>query len=205
MISMPGSACRLRPQAVYHKRSFATPYTWYLVNTGRTQKVGCLIIDFGTAGRGKFKFGGQEGETDYSTALPGSDPNHLGDASNHRLQNGWSWEVQIWWAGGGDRLQHGDPRSPDRTQIIWGMCLITDFRTAGRGKFKFDGQEWETVYSTALPGSDPNYLGRPLWRAMLSSDASSGMWAADCGRRADASTRFPGASSIILLFAEKVN
>jgi hypothetical protein len=86
-------------------------------------------------------------------------------------------------------------RTPDRTQIIWGMCLITDFRTAGRGKLKFGGQEGETDYSTALPGSDPNYLGRPLWRAMLSSDASLGMWATDGGRRADSSTRFPGASS----------
>jgi hypothetical protein len=40
--------------------------------------------------------------------------------------------------------------------------LITDFRTAGRGKFKFGRQEGETDYSTALPGSDPDYLGRPL-------------------------------------------
>jgi hypothetical protein len=32
--------------------------TWYLVNTGRTRKVGCLITDFRTAGHGKFKFGG---------------------------------------------------------------------------------------------------------------------------------------------------
>jgi hypothetical protein len=30
---------------------------------------------------------------------------------------------------------------------------------------------------------------------MLSSDASLGMWATDGGRRADSSTRFPGASS----------
>ena len=81
MISMPGSACRLRPQAVYHKRLFATQYTWYLVNTGRTRKVVCLITDFRTAGRGKLKFGGQEGETDYSTAHAGSDPNYLGKAS----------------------------------------------------------------------------------------------------------------------------
>jgi hypothetical protein len=43
--------------------------------------VGCLITDFRTAGRGKFKFGEQDGETDYSTALPGSDPNYLGEAS----------------------------------------------------------------------------------------------------------------------------
>jgi hypothetical protein len=77
--------------------------------------VGCLITDFGTAGRGKFKFGGQVGETYYSTALSGSDPNYLGDVSNHRLWNGWSWEVQIWW---------GRPttarRTPDRIDIIWG-------------------------------------------------------------------------------------
>jgi hypothetical protein len=38
------------------------------------------------------------------------------------------------------------------------MCLITDFRTAGRGKFKFGGQEGETDYSTEPRGSDPNYL-----------------------------------------------
>jgi hypothetical protein len=64
---MPVSACRLRPQAVYHKRLFATQYTWCLVNTGGTRKVVCLITDFRTAGRGKFKFGGQVRET-YTTA-----------------------------------------------------------------------------------------------------------------------------------------
>jgi hypothetical protein len=32
---------------------------------------------------------------------------------------------------------------------------------------------------------------------MLSSDASLAMWATDGGRRADSSTRFPGASSIV--------
>jgi hypothetical protein len=47
--------------------------------------VGCLITDFRTARRGKFAFGGQDGETVHSTALPGSDPNYLGDVSNHRL------------------------------------------------------------------------------------------------------------------------
>jgi hypothetical protein len=41
-------------------------------------------------------------------------------------------------------------------------CLITDFRTAGRRKFIFGGQVGETVHSTALPGSDPNYLGMCL-------------------------------------------
>jgi hypothetical protein len=46
---------------VYHKRLFATQYTWYLVNTGGTRKVGCLITDFRTAGRRKFTFGGQVG------------------------------------------------------------------------------------------------------------------------------------------------
>jgi hypothetical protein len=66
---------------VYHKRLFATQYTWYLVNTSGTRKVGCLIEDFRTAGRGKFKFGGQVRETDYSTAHAGSDPNYLGKAS----------------------------------------------------------------------------------------------------------------------------
>jgi hypothetical protein len=85
MISMPGSACRLRPQAVYYKRLFATQYTWYLVNTGGTRKVGCLITDFRTSGRGKVKFSGQEGETVHSTALTGSYPIYLGDVSNHRL------------------------------------------------------------------------------------------------------------------------
>jgi hypothetical protein len=39
------------------------------------------------------------------------------------------------------------------------MCLITDFRTAGREKFKFGGQMRENDYSTAHTGSDPNYLG----------------------------------------------
>jgi hypothetical protein len=33
------------------------------------------------AGRGKFKFGGQVGETYYSPALSGSDPNYLREAS----------------------------------------------------------------------------------------------------------------------------
>jgi hypothetical protein len=33
-----------------------------------------------------------------------------GDVSNHRLYDGWSWEVQIRWAGGGDCLQHGARR-----------------------------------------------------------------------------------------------
>ena len=70
---------------VCHKRLFATQYTWYLVNTGGTRKVGCLITDFRTAGRGKFIFGGQVGETVHSTAHAGSDPNYLGDVSNHRL------------------------------------------------------------------------------------------------------------------------
>jgi hypothetical protein len=115
MMSMPGSACRLRSQAVYYKRLFATQYTWYLLNTGRTRKVGCLITVFRTAGRGRFKFGGQVGGRGRPTTARRS--------------------------GGGDRLQ-------DRTQII---------------------------------------CGRPLWRAMLSSDASLGMWATDCRR-----TRVPG-------------
>jgi hypothetical protein len=48
-------------------------------------KVGCLIADFRTAGRRKFIFGGQVGETVRSTAHAGSDPNYLGDVSNHRL------------------------------------------------------------------------------------------------------------------------
>ena len=66
---------------VCHKRLFATQYTWYLVNTSGARKVGCLITDFRTAGRRRFKFGGQVGETVYNTALPGSDPNYLGKAS----------------------------------------------------------------------------------------------------------------------------
>jgi hypothetical protein len=103
----------------------------------------CLITDFRTAGRGKFIFGGQVGETVHSTALPGSDPNYLGDGliTDRR------------------RRPTTARRTPDRTQIIWGMCLITDFRTAGRGKFKFGGQVGETDYSTVHAGSDPNYLG----------------------------------------------
>jgi hypothetical protein len=36
------------------------------------------ITDFTTTGRRKFKFSGQVGETDYSTAHAGSDPNYLG-------------------------------------------------------------------------------------------------------------------------------
>jgi hypothetical protein len=53
--------------------------TCYNIHTQNTSKR--------TAGRGKFKFGGQVGETDYSTAHTGSDPNYLGDVilSNHRL------------------------------------------------------------------------------------------------------------------------
>jgi hypothetical protein len=50
--------------------------------------VGCLITDFGTADRGKFKLGGQVGETDYSTAHTGSDPNYLGEASVVRCEFG---------------------------------------------------------------------------------------------------------------------
>jgi hypothetical protein len=56
---------------------------WYLVNTGRIRKMGCLITDFRTAGRRKFKFSGQVEETDYSTAHAGSDTNYLGNVSNH--------------------------------------------------------------------------------------------------------------------------
>jgi hypothetical protein len=89
------------------------------------------------------------GETDYSTAHPGSDPNYLGDVSIHRLWNGWSWEVQISWAGGGGRLQHGTYRIGPR---LFGGGL-------------FRGQ---------------------CYRQMR-------VWA--CGRRADSSTRFSGASS----------
>jgi hypothetical protein len=85
-------------------------------------------------------------------------------------------------------------RSPDRTQIIWGMCLITDFRTAGRGKFKFGGQKGETYYSTALPGSDPNYFGKASMEGNAVVRCEFGH--VGDGRRADSSTRFPGASSI---------
>jgi hypothetical protein len=48
-------------------------------------KGGCLITDFRMTGPRTFKFGGQEEETDYSTAHAGSDPNYLRDVSNHRL------------------------------------------------------------------------------------------------------------------------
>jgi hypothetical protein len=114
--------------------------------------VGCLITDFRTAGRRKFIFGGQVGETDYCTAHAGSDPNYLG------------------------------------------MCLITDFRTAGRGKLKFSGQEGETDNSTALPGSDPNYLGKASMEGNAVVRCEFGH--VGDGRRADSSTRFPGASSV---------
>jgi hypothetical protein len=87
-------------------------------------------------------------------------------------------------------------RTPDRTQIIWGMCLITDFRTAGRGKLKFSGQEGETDNSSALPRSDPNYLGK----ASMVGNAVVRCEFGHVGdlRRADSSTRFPGASSFLL-------
>jgi hypothetical protein len=39
-----------------------------------------------------------------------------------------------------------------------------------------------------------------LLRTMLSSDASLGMWATDCGRRADSSTTFPGADLVSTCF-----
>jgi hypothetical protein len=40
---------------------------------------------------------------------------------------------------------------------------------------------------------------------MLSSDASYlGMWATDGGRRADSSTRFPGASSLRIVLADQL-
>jgi hypothetical protein len=84
-------------------------------------------------------------------------------------------------------------RSPDRTQFIWGMCLITDFRTAGRRKFKFGGQEGETDYSTAHAGSDPNYLGKASMEGNAVVRCEFGH--VGDGRRADSSTRFPGASS----------
>jgi hypothetical protein len=48
--------------------------------------------------------------------------------------------------------------TPFRRHIIPGVGLITDFRTAGRGKMKFGGQVGETGFSTAHAGSDPNYL-----------------------------------------------
>jgi hypothetical protein len=77
------------------------------------------------------------------------------------------------------------------------MCLITDFRTAGRGKFKFGGQEGETDNSTALPGSDPNYLGKASMEGNAVVRCEFGH--VGDGRRADSSTRFPGASSFVLI------
>jgi hypothetical protein len=44
--------------------------TWYLVNTGRTRKVGCVITDFRTAGHGKFKFGVQVGRPTTARRTP---------------------------------------------------------------------------------------------------------------------------------------
>jgi hypothetical protein len=85
--------------------------------------------------------------------------------------------------------------SPDRTQFIWGMCLITDFRTAGRRKFKFGGQEGETDNSTAHAGSDPNYLGKASMEGNAVVRCEFGH--VGDGRRADSSTRFPGASSYL--------
>jgi hypothetical protein len=43
-----------------------------------------------------------------------------GGVSNYRLQNDWSWEVQIWWAGEGDRLQHGARRIGPK---LFGGCV----------------------------------------------------------------------------------
>jgi hypothetical protein len=76
------------------------------------------------------------------------------------------------------------------------MCLITDFRTAGRGKFRIVGQVRETYYSTALPASDPNYLRK----ASKEGDAvvRFGFLHVGDGRRADSTTRFPGASSFVV-------
>jgi hypothetical protein len=84
-------------------------------------------------------------------------------------------------------------RTPDRTRIIWGMCLITDFRTAGHRKFIFGGQEGETDYCTAHAGSDPNYLGKASMEGNAVVRCEFGH--VGDGRRADSSTRFPGASS----------
>jgi hypothetical protein len=72
-------------------------------------------------------------------------------------------------------------------------CLITYFRTAGRGKFIFGGQVGETVHSTALPGSDPNYLGKASMEGIAVVRCEFGH--VGDGRRADSSTGFPGASS----------
>jgi hypothetical protein len=56
-------------------------------------------------------------------------------------------------------------RTPDRTQIVWGVCLITDFRTSDRGKFNFGGHVGETDYSTAHGDWDRNLdFGRLLHR-----------------------------------------
>jgi hypothetical protein len=73
-----------------------------------------------------------------------------------------------------------------------GGCLITDFRTAGRGKFEFGGQVGETDYSTAHPGSDPNYLGEASMEGNAVVRCEFGH--VGDGLRADSSTRFPGAS-----------
>jgi hypothetical protein len=70
-------------------------------------------------------------------------------------------------------------------------CLITDFRTVGRRKFIFGGQEGETDNSTALPGSDPNYLGKASMEGNAVVRCEFGH--VGDGRRADSSTRFPGA------------
>ena len=83
------------------------------------------------------------------------------------------------------------------------MCLITDFRTAGRGKLKFGGQEGETDNSTALPESDPNYLGKASMEGNAVVRCEFGH--VGDGRRADSSTRFPGASSSLAVLQKTAN
>jgi hypothetical protein len=73
-------------------------------------------------------------------------------------------------------------RTPDRTQIIWGI---------------FGGQEGETDYCTAHAESDPNYLGKASMEGNAVVRCEFGH--VGDGRRADSSTRFPGASSYLRL------
>lgn len=79
-------------------------------------------------------------ETDFDTAHAESDPAYLSGLSNHRPLNRGSCEVEIWWTGWGDQFEH-DPRQMG-PEIICGICLITDFRTAVPAVFKFGIRWW---------------------------------------------------------------
>jgi hypothetical protein len=58
--------------------------------------------------------------------------------SNRRVQNGWSWDVEISWAGGRERLQYGTRGIALKT--ICRVGVITEFRTSGRRNLHFVGK-----------------------------------------------------------------